>query len=608
MTGIELKSLLPPQPSTQRNFTTHLSYNQSKDAIAYACGKSAYIRFLGKDNENAIQFVGHANANVTVVKFSPMAGSEYVVSGDDSGKVIVWSFLRDQGTGQFETKVKSEFQVLAGPICDISWDFEARRLCVVGEGRDKFGVFISWDSGNSLGEISGHSKRINACHFKQSRPMRAITVGDDGSVVFYQGPPFKFTASDRTHHDQGKFVRDVQFSPGAGEYAVTVGYDRRIVCFDGKTGEFVKYIEDTKEPVQGGLFAISWVDDTKFVTASADYTIRLWSVTDSKCLQKWTLPESIENQQVGLVAAKDGTIISLSLDGSLNFFQVGKDNMVRSLKGHNKGITAMTVNPLVSGSFDGRIMTWDSDPIGMHSDHSNLILAIDNSKSPDYATVSWDDTLKVSATVKHKFEEQPKVASVAPGEGVMAVVTSGDLLVILNSYTGEVLQKTKLSEPATAVGITKQFVAVGLANSKYIEIFRASDLSVSFRLPTALRAAASYISLSPSEKFLAVGEVMGKITLFDLETREVKTTRWAFHTSKINAISWQPNPSGEEDLVATGSLDTNIFIYSVQKPMKVIKRLNAHKDDVTAVLWDGPEALISAGSDACIKRWAVKFD
>lgn len=608
MPAIELKSVLPPQPSTQRNFTTHLSYNQFKNAIAYPCGKSAYIRFLGEGEEEAVQFVGHANANVTVVKFSPLAGSEYVASGDDSGKVIVWSFLCDQETGRFETKLKAEFQVLAGPISDISWDFEGRRLCVVGEGRDMFGVFISWDTGNSLGEISGHSQRINACHFKQSRPMRAITVGDDGCVVFYQGPPFKFTASDRSHHDQGKFVRDVQFSPGAGEYAVTVGYDRKIVCFDGKTGEFVKYIEDAEEPIQGGLFAVSWVDNTTFVTASADYTVRLWSVTESKCLQKWTLPASLEHQQVGVVAAKDGLIISLSLDGTLNFFKIGTEGVSKSLKGHNKGITAMAANPLISGSFDGRIMTWDSQPADMHIDHSNLILAIDNSNRPEYATVAWDDTLKVSGVVKYKFEEQPRVASVAPGEGIVAIVTSGDSLLILNSYTGEVLQRIALSEPATAVGITKQFVAVGLERSKIIEVYRTSDLSVSFKLPVALRAAASCISLSPSEKFLAVGEVMGKITLFDLETRAVKTSRWAFHTSRINAISWQPNSEGREDLVATGSLDTNIFIYSVEKPMKVIKRLNAHKDDVTAVLWETPETLVSAGSDACVKKWAVEFD
>lgn len=609
MSLIQLDSIHPPQPSTLRNFTTHLSYDQSSNAIAYPCSKSAFIRSLD-DEKAVIQFTGHGTSNVTVVKFSPIQGSQYVCSGDDSGKVIVWGWSQDRETGAYETVVKAEFQVLAGPITDVSWDFEGKRLCVVGEGRDKFGAFISWDSGNSLGEISGHSQRINACHFKQSRPMRCITVGDDGSVVFYQGPPFKFTASDRTHHDQGKFVRDVQFSPGSGEFAVTVGYDRKIVCFDGKTGEFIKYIEDENEPVGGGNFAISWVDESRFVTASADSTVRLWSVKDSKFLGKWVIPgDSLASQQVGVVATKDEQIISLSLDGTLNFLKIGEESPIKFFRGHNKGITALTVHPLVSGSYDGKIVNWDTTPETMRQDHSNLIVSIDNSEPPKYASVSWDDTLKVLGETKLKFEGQPKVSSSANNGGIIAVATDSDYLLILNSYTGEVLQKKQLAEPASAVGISGGLVAVGLERSNVIEVFKASDLEVSYKLATALRATPSCVSISATESYLAAGDVMGKIILYDLNTKEVKTTRWAYHTSRINSISWRPAESdGDEDLVATASLDTNIFIYSVKRPMKTLKSLNAHKDGVSVVLWDDSQTLVSCGADACIKRWNVTIE
>lgn len=610
MPSIQFDSVIPPQPATQRNFTTHLSYDEASNAIAYPCGKSAFVRFFDED-EIAIQFTGHGTASVTVVRFSPIKGSQYICSGDDSGKVIVWGYARDEKSKSIQTTIKSEFQVLAGPITDISWDFEGRRLCVVGEGRDKFGAFISWDSGNTLGEISGHSQRINACHFKQSRPMRAITVGDDGAVVFYQGPPFKFITSDRVHHDQGKFVRDVQFSPGNGEYAITVGYDRKIVCFDGKTGEFVKYVEDKKngEEIGGGIFALSWIDGDRFVTASADGCIRVWAVKSSKIVQKWQFSgKSLENQQVGVVAIKNDQIVSLSLDGTLNFFRIGESSIVKTIKGHNKGITALTVSPLLSGSYDGRIMDWSTNPETMHNDHSNLIVAIDNSMPPKYASVSWDDTLKVSGIPKYEFKGQPKVSSSANDSGIMAAVTDKDVLMILDSYKGEILHEISLTEPASAVGITGDVVAVGLAQSYNIQVFRASDLSVSYTLSTPLRANASCISISPSKKYLAAGDVMGKILLYDLETKNVTTSRWAFHTSRINAISWRPSDTDVEDLVATASLDTNIFIYSVKRPMRTIKYLNAHKDGVTAVLWDTSASLVTAGSDSCIKKWSVDFE
>ncbi|QLL30583.1 hypothetical protein HG536_0A04010 [Torulaspora globosa] len=610
MSSFQLEFIQPPQPATLRNFTTHLSYDRGSNAVAYPCGKSAFIRFLD-DSKAVIQFSGHGSSNVSVVKFSPIQGSQYLCSGDDAGRVIVWGWSRDRDTGSFETAVKAEFQVLAGPITDVSWDFEGKRLCVVGEGRDKFGVFISWDSGNSLGEVSGHSQRINACHFKQSRPMRCVTVGDDGSVVFYQGPPFKFAASDRTHHDQGKFVRDVQFSPGSGDFAVTVGSDRRIVCLDGKTGEFIKYIEDENEEIKGGFFAISWIDESRFVTASADATVRLWSVKDSKFLGKWFIPgDALANQQVGVVATKNEQIISLSLDGTLNFLKIGEESPVKFLRGHNKGITALTVNPLISGSYDGRIVNWATSPETMREDHSNLVVAIDNSEPPKYASVSWDDTLKVLSETKYKFEGQPKVSSSANNGGIIAVATDSDYLLIMNSYTGEVLQKKQLSEPASAIDIRGGLVAVGLERTNTIEVFKTSDLAVNYKLPAALRATPSCVSISATGSYLAAGDVMGKIILYDLKTKDIKTTRWAYHTSRINSIAWMPAKSegDDEDLVATASLDTNIFIYSVKRPMKTIKCLNAHKDGVNVALWENSQTLVSCGADACIKRWNISVE
>lgn len=603
--SLTLKTVIPPQPATVRNFTTHLSYDEATNSIAYPSGKSAYVRSLSEDDNTVIQFTGHASAIVTVVKFSPIKDSQFLCSGDSTGKVIVWGWSRENDS--IETTIKSEFQVLAGPISDISWDFEGRRLCVVGEGRDKFGAFISWDSGNSLGELSGHSQHINACHFKQSRPMRCMTVGDDGSVVFYQGPPFKFTSSDRVHHEQGKFIRDVQFSPSTGDFAVTVGSDRKIVCFDGKTGEFVKYIEDSNEVVVGSIFALSWVDESKFVTASADATVRLWDVNESRCLQKWTLPEAtVANQQVGVVHGKDGQIVSLSLDGSLNFFKIGENKMIKNIKGHNKGITAIATNPLVSGSYDGNIMEWDTKPETKHHDHSNLVISIDNSNSEEISTVSWDDTMRVNGAIKFQFDNQPKVASV-DRNGAVAVVTADDSLLILNSISGEILQSIKLDEPASAVGLTNGLVAVGLERSHTVQVFKSNDLSTSYKLANPLRSTASCISISPSEKYLAAGDVMGKIILYTLETKDVKTTRWTFHTSKINAISWRPSTDGEEEYVATGSLDCNILIYSVSRPMKTIKLLGSHKDGVNNVQWEDEDTLVSAGADACIKKWSVNF-
>lgn len=49
------------------------------------------------------------------------------------------------------------------------------------------------DTGASVkGELTGHTKCINTCDWKQTRPLRIATGAEDNKVAFYEGPPFKF--------------------------------------------------------------------------------------------------------------------------------------------------------------------------------------------------------------------------------------------------------------------------------------------------------------------------------------------------------------------------------------------------------------------------------
>ena len=59
----------------------------------------------------------------------------------------------------------------------------------------RFGHVFLWDSGSSVGTISGHSKLINAIAYRPERPFRVVTAGEDKHVNIYEGPPFKYKAS-----------------------------------------------------------------------------------------------------------------------------------------------------------------------------------------------------------------------------------------------------------------------------------------------------------------------------------------------------------------------------------------------------------------------------
>lgn len=51
----------------------------------------------------------------------------------------------------------------------------------------RFGYAFNIDTGTSTGEISGHSKVINAVSIRQQRPYRAATAADDNAIIFHQG-------------------------------------------------------------------------------------------------------------------------------------------------------------------------------------------------------------------------------------------------------------------------------------------------------------------------------------------------------------------------------------------------------------------------------------
>lgn len=583
----------------------HLSYDKRSNRIAYAANKSIHVRSVEKPEES-IQYTLHTAAT-TVAKFSP--SGFYVASGDATGTVRVWDVVGE------DLITKGEYHVISGRINDIAWDADSQRIIAVGDGKEKYGHCFTADSGNTVGEITGHSNVINAVDIRPVRPYRAATVSDDSSLIFLHGPPFKFNASVKDKHTS--FVHDVKFSPN-GEHIVSVSADHKIALYDGKTGEFKNFVGE-KDGHSGSIFGVSWAaDSSKFVTASADATVRLWDVSGD-LVKTWTFEKSVSNQQVGVVYAGD-YIISLSFSGELNYLTPESDSPVKVLSGHQKSITALAVPPeaadsIYSGSYDGKVVQWElktgTSKTVTGDGHETLVASLlPSSDGSSVWSIAWDDTLKTLSGTTFKgtaasLGAQPTSAS---NDGdVLAIVTENTLQIYDNGSGKEVATKT-LSFPAKAVAVSVAagLVAVGRANDYGVSLFNLKDLTDADKSSSKLaplRAAPSYAAFSPDGKYLAAGDSTGKIIVYNVADRSVKTSRWAMHTSRVTSIAW--HPSG--DYVATGASDADVYIYSVKVPGKAIKNLRAHKDGVNAVVWTSSASLATAGADATIKLWDVKF-
>ena len=443
------------------------------------------------------------------------------------------------------------------------------------------------------------------------------------SLCFFHGAPFKFNTSIRGKHD--KFIYGTQFSPD-GNAIVSVGSDRRIWLYDGKTGEAQRQIGEGEH--KGSVFGVSWVKDSKkFVTCSGDQTVKIWDAEAGKCTQSWRMGEegsvSVQNQQVGVTwpgGRSDGLVISVDLGGNLNYFQEGNERPAKVIRGHQKAVTAAAgrseSQTLVTGSSDGRVRSWHLNT-GVASlidgeMHSNYVSGIAASpKDGRIYSVGWDDTLRTIDASQASFtgnaiktDGQPKsiaVATVAGQPHTLVATANGITMYSDGSEVG----KQKLPSPPTCIAASGELVAAG-SDDKRVRLFKASS-PTSFDSMTELQEPThpiSALAFSPDGSHLAVGLSSGKIFAYSNVSGSwtLETNRWSAHTARVTSIAWSPD--GKK--AVSGALDTNVFVWSLADPGKRVKALNAHKEGVGGVVWAEEGKVVSVGADAAVKVWKVE--
>jgi WD40 repeat protein len=361
------------------------------------------------------------------------------------------------------------------------------------------------------------------------------------------------------------------------------------------------------------------------VTCSGDQNVKIWDAEVGKAVQSWKFgPEgrsSIFDQQVGVTwpARSDGLIISVDLEGNLNYLQEGSASPVKVVAGHQKAVTATTfsseTNTFWTGSYDGRLRAWDvstgSAEIVQGEAHTNYVSGIVELPSDKIASVGWDDTLRHIASSQRTFsgsaaktEGQPKGAALVELNGKPHTAVASANGIAIYTSAGEVASQRKLSSPPTTIAAHATIIATG-ADDKSVSIFSAGSDNTITVLKDA-NAPISTLAFSPTGSHLAAGCTNGKIFVFargssDSEWK-LETNRWSAHTARVTSIAWSPDGKN----AVSGGLDTNLCVWSLSDPGKRVRIANAHKDGIGGVAWAGKEKVISAGADAAVKTWKVQ--
>ena len=131
----------------------------------------------------------------------------------------------------------------------------------------------------------------------------------------------------------------------------------------------------------------------------------------------------------------------------------------------------------------------------------------------------------------------------------------------------------RLPYTGTSVALYEQELAVGGDDSK-THIYTIQNDKLVEKHVISTRSPVSAVSYSPNGAHLAVGDNGRQVEVFERSSwAALVQGQWVFHTSKITALSW----SHDGTYLASGSLDENIFIWSLANPSKRVQLKFSHK-------------------------------
>ena len=596
-----------PGPSMERGHALNIYCHPKEPKLIYGFGKYVVVKSL-KDTDH---FVYRAHKyTVGAAQFSPSGC--WVASGDAGGFLRVWAWDNP------EHPTKLENQALGGAILDVAWDPESKRICVCGDGKGVVSKCVMWDTGNAVGEMVGHQKKAITCAYKGSRPYRIFTGSEDYRVVFYKGPPFKMDHSVTEHKN---YVNCIRF---AGDVAVSVGSDKKIVVYDGAEGTVL--VKDLKAKSmlkhhQGSIYSVAFnpSDPTSFLTASADKTVKLWTRggEGNPLVASLAIGKDVGDMQNAVLWPSHSDPMSVSLDGTINVLAPDLSKITKTSRAPQAPISALAIadgTPII-GCNDGTVFTitgndWtkvvnphSKEKVPQRPCHTGKITAICSTGSGTFATAGFDDKIKFASFETGEYlsdgvpvDGQPCALATSSNDGVYVATTKG--VAIVSQTAVETFEAT--SYDPTSIAATDSFVIVG-AKDGTLHILDSSSLQETRALPPH-RGEITSLTVAPDGTKLAVGDADRDIKLYSLPDFAITLqSLWRFHTSRVTALAWRP----DSKFLASTANDETIFVWSVDAPSNPpVKMEFTHKDGVTGLAFLDATSLFSVGNDANALKWA----
>jgi WD repeat-containing protein 1 (actin-interacting protein 1) len=594
----------------------------------------------------ALVYRGHS-ANVTAVAVSKSGG--YIASGDEKGSFKVWAFDHVEHLCKYSINT-----MLSGPIHDLEWDSESKRIVLCGERSPTdtmTGVntkVVQWDTGVSIVSNTGTGMgihlprgRASSCTMKLSRPMRVVSSGmDDGKVCLHSGPPFTKVSVDaekntpmETAHKTGTTVHAVRYNT-AGTYVVSVGSDKSICLYDGTTLSLLCKMEHVHDAT---IYDMAWSSSNdSILTASGDGTCKLFSVTtegDQMSLQEigvWSVAQChirglvqsleqlaisafpvggiqmgctfVQNGSLPVAVGYNGQIVQLLPDGSCQMIATGHCAPISA--------AAFFIPPdngngvMYTGDTDGVLCQWEVTVGTNESDsHITPIQRVEPLEKNNLMFASHHGAISGTALL-HAIKSgcEPFLLSIG-WDDILRVSIDGKVqhAVSLVAQPSAIASGTHVACIATVKGL---LFATNRAKST-----GESPVSVSVMVPLPYEA--QVVAITTCDTTLFVGGKDCKLYVYSLDSNNLaeptlKHTVTDGHLKPIYSLSLSPDgkrlASADERDVCVWDV-TNIPLTSVITRGKWC----FHTQRITSLAWSPcNRVLISGGADDSIYLWCLE--
>lgn len=462
---------------------------------------------------------------------------------------------------------------------------------------------------------------------------RFLAAGDsEGKVHIWESAPGSAKTLHKVQSWRGHvgWIRTIAFSPNHTAERLTVltgSHDCTIKRWDIQTGQCLN-MWGSKEWIRAVQFS---PDGQTFVTASDDYAVKLWSLTEDQPLCTFSGDTHLDRVR-SVVFSPDGRwLASASDDRTVILWDVAHRRSITRLEGHRDRVRSVAISAdgqwVASGGDDCTVRLWQVSPdwqvtpYAVLKGHTDRVRSVTFSPNGEWVVSGGDDCLLKVWNRDQAMCESTLGQQLTQAIGrIQSVVFKPNSTLLVSGNDDQTLQFWDVSQQRcrrTLKGLTLSIQALQFiddttllsgSDDQHIRLWDVEGQC--YRMFSAHQGRITSLALAPLEAsglpLVVSGSDDCTVRLWNLKTGQC-LPEWQTSTHWIRAISFSP----ERKLLAAAGDDCRIRLWEIHangvcQSMHPLP-LEGHSHWIRAIAFSpGGEWLASGGDDQFVRLWDVQ--